>query len=592
LPIDASITRLSHTKAHEAENSSSRFLCLFVAENWQSAITLVLAVSLAVVIPAMFWGIPSNLDLTNHFRFALPFYDTIAAGKLYPGWLAESNGGYGDPSFRFYPPALYYFLAAARFVIGNWYAATLVVFAIVSIAGGLGMYFWSKSILPPSSAIWASFFYALAPYHLNQLYQSTLLAEWAGSAVLPFVFGFVERVCVRGKRKDIAGLAATYGLLIFTHLPLAVIGSMALLVYVLVRVDGPDKLHKLAKLGLGAALGLSLSAVYWVTMVAEVGWIGVNQIQRDASVDYRFNFLFSTFSPENLNVWWMNILALMTLLLFVPGLWLLFKRGVATEGHPYKQAVVALTGFALFMAVPLSRPIWSLFRPLQETQFPWRWLILVSMGGSILAAAGIGRLFGVQRLGAALLSTTPDPGQSGAKAPHSKGAPKLAVLGAMTISIVFTLSHVVREAQYLPPPKFENMLTSVRGTPSVNYWFPIWARADVRKMSTEVEAGDRAVTVTAWQPEQRRFSVAAGATTEARVRTFYYPHWIARSETEVLATRPDSDGALLISLPQQATSVELDFQEPRRNKFSTISSLSGLIIIGWLAVPFRRRQKR
>ena len=595
MPIAASITKLSHKKAHEAENASSRFLCLFAAGNCQSAVTLVLAVSLAVVVPAMFWGIPSNLDLTNHFRFALPFYDAIAAGNLYPGWLAESNGGYGDPSFRFYPPALYYLFAAARFVIGNWYAAILLVFVIVSIAGGLGMYFWSKSILPPASAIWASVFYALAPYHLNQLYQATLLAEWAGSAVLPFVFGFVERVCERGKRRDIAGLAATYGLLIFTHLPLAVIGSMVLLVYVLVRVDGPDRIRKLAKLAVGAALGLSLSAVYWVTMVAEVGWIGINQIQRDASVDYRVNFLFSTFSPENLNVWWMNILALMTVLLFMPGLWLLFNRGVTTEGHTDKKAVrgvIALTGFALFMAVPLSRPIWNLFRPLQETQFPWRWLILVSMGGSILAAAGIGRLFGVRRLGATLLSITPDRGQSGAKAPHSKGAPKLAVLGAMTISIVFTLSHVVREAQYLPPQKFENMLTSVRGTPSVNYWFPIWARADVRKMSTEVEAGDRAVTVTSWQTEQRRFSVTAGPGTEARVRTFYYPHWIAKTETGVLATRPDSDGALLISLPQHATSVELDFQEPRRNKFSTISSLSGLIIIGSLAVPFRRRQKR
>jgi 6-pyruvoyl-tetrahydropterin synthase related domain len=549
-------------------------------------ITTVICVSLALLIPAMFWGIPSNLDLTNHFRFALPFYDAIAGGRLYPGWLAESNGGYGDPSFRFYPPALYYLLAAARFVIGNWYAATLVVFGIVSIAGGLGMYFWSKSILPASSAIWASIFYALAPYHLNQLYQATLLAEWAGSAVLPFVFGFVERVCERGKRRDIAGLAATYGLLIFTHLPLAVIGSMALLVYALVRIDGPDKIRKLTRLALGATLGLSLSAVYWVTMVAEVGWIGVNQIQRDASVDYRLNFLFSTFSPENLNVWWMNILALMTLLLFAPasifvGAALrgrpsrILQERVATEGDPYKKILrpfFALTGFALFMSVPLSRPIWNLLRPLQETQFPWRWLILVSMGGSILAGAGLPLL--------AIADKKLDR------------AKRLAIFGAMIISIVFTLSHVVREAQYLPPQKFDQMLTSVRGSQSVNYWFPIWARADIRKMSTEVEAGDRPVTITSWQPEQREFSIAAGPAAEARVRTFYYPHWIARNETGVLATRPDSDGALLVSLPQQTTSVELDFQEPRRNKISTISSLSGLIIIGWLAVPLRRRQKR
>jgi len=533
--------------------------------NWRPAIVFAVVVSFVVIVPAILRGIPSNLDLTNHFRFALPFYDAIVAGDPYPGWLAESNGGYGDPSFRFYPPALYYALAAARFVIGNWYDATLVVFVLISIAGGLGMYFWSRSILPSSGASWAAFFYALAPYHLNQLYQATLLAEWAGSAVLPFVFGFVDRVCERGRRRDVAGLAATYGLLLFTHLPLGVIGSMALLVYSLVKVR---ELRKLAKLAVGGALGLSVSAIYWVTMVSEVGWIGVNNLQRDPSVDYRVNFLLSTFSPDNLNVWWMNIMALMTLMLFAPALLLLrgSKRttvGAALRGHP----VVVLTLFALFMALPLSRPIWMLLKPLQETQFPWRWMVLISMGGSILAAAGL-----------PLLS-------------NGIRAKRMLVLGAMAIAVAFTLSHVVREAQYFPPQKFETMVTDVRGSSCVNYWYPIWARSDARKMTTEVEANGRTVTVSSWRPEHRRFSVAAGPATEARVRTFYYPHWTATSEASVLATRPDKDGALLISLPQNATTVDLDFREPRKTKISTMSSLSGLMIIGMLAFPFNRRRR-
>ena len=551
--------------------------------NRQPAIAFAVVASFVVIVPAIIWGIPSNLDLTNHFRFALPFYDAIAAGDLYPGWLAESNGGYGDPSFRFYPPALYYLLAAARFVIGNWYGATLVVFVLVSIAGGLGMYFWARSILPASSASWAAVFYALAPYHLNQLYQATLLAEWAGSAVLPFVFGFVDRVCERGRRRDIAGLAATYGLLVFTHLPLAVIGSLALVVYALVRTGGTGRIRKLAKLSCGAVLGLSVSAIYWVTMVSEVGWIGVNQVQRDASVDYRVNFLLSTFSPENLNVWWMNIMALMTLMLFAPAL-LFFKQGVAKtplrgvartivgaalRGRPSVAPVVALTLFALFMALPLSRPIWLLVKPLQETQFPWRWLVLISMGGSILAAAGLQRLRSTKNR-----------------------AQRIAMFGAMAIAVAFTLSHVVREAQYFPPQKFESMVTDVRGSSCVNYWFPIWARSDARKMTTEVEAGDRVVTVSTWNPEHRKFSVTAGSATEARVRTFYYPHWTATSEAGTLPTRPDKDGALLISLPQNATSIDLDFREPRKTKISTMSSLSGLIIIGVLAVPFRRRRNK
>jgi hypothetical protein len=206
-------------------------------------------------------------------------------------------------------------------------------------------------------------------------------------------------------------------------------------------------------------------------------------------------------------------------------------------------------------------------KPLRETQFPWRWFVLISMGGSILAAAGLPILSDIVR------------------------AKRMLVLGAMSIAVAFTLSHIVREAQYFPPQKFETMLTDVRGSASVNYWFPIWARNDPRKMSTEVEANDRTVTVSSWNSEHRKFSVSAGPATEARVRTFYYPHWTATSEAGILPTRPDQDGALLISLPQNATSVELDFREPRKTKISTMSSLSGLIIIGMLAVPFNRRRR-
>src|SRR6266850_7987535 len=100
----------------------------------------VVIVSVAIMAPAIIYGIPSNHDLTNHFRFALPFHDAIRLGHFYPGWLAESNHGYGDPSFRFYPPALYYALAAARALTGNWYSSDLLTFTFLSIVGGVGTY--------------------------------------------------------------------------------------------------------------------------------------------------------------------------------------------------------------------------------------------------------------------------------------------------------------------------------------------------------------------------------------------------------------------------------------------------------------------
>lgn len=62
------------------------------------------------MLPIIIWGIPLGADLKNHYRFAVSFHDSIQAGNLYPGWLAETNNGYGDARFRLYPPGLYYLL--------------------------------------------------------------------------------------------------------------------------------------------------------------------------------------------------------------------------------------------------------------------------------------------------------------------------------------------------------------------------------------------------------------------------------------------------------------------------------------------------
>src|SRR5438067_11989590 len=80
-----------------------------------------LAAGMVAVSPILSYGFPSTLDLSNHFRFALPFYEALRRGHLYPGWLAESNDGFGGARFRCYPPALYYLLPLARGAPGTWY---------------------------------------------------------------------------------------------------------------------------------------------------------------------------------------------------------------------------------------------------------------------------------------------------------------------------------------------------------------------------------------------------------------------------------------------------------------------------------------
>ena len=535
------------------------------------SIAVVIAVSVGVILPALVWGVPSSRDLDNHFRFALPFFDALAHGRWYPGWLAESNGGYGDPSFRFYPPGVYYLLAATRWLTGSWYQASLLTLVLLSVAGGLGMYFWARSVFSATIATWAAVFYALAPYHLNQLYQSFLLAEYAACAVLPFAFGFVEALCRKRRMRDVAGLAAAYTALVLTHLPLTIIASIALLVYALMRVENPYLFDTVKKLSLAVAAGLAASAFYWVTMVAELRWIAINNVEVDASVDYRTNFLFSTLSSNNLNVWWMNILTILTLLMLAPAAIFIFRHGIHRDHSKPLKRIIAVLVFCFFMASPLSYPLWKVFPPLQQTQFPWRWLAIFSMLASIVTAAAI-QFWIAQRkqLNRSIVLVTG---------------------GCLAISVAFTLSHVVREAIYLPPSQFENTISRISGSESVNYWIPIWAASRPKDMSSRVEVADRSISIKNWEPEHRSFEVAAGNATEARVKTFYYPHWIATSGAQVLSTRPAADGALIISLPPQAATINLDFKEPPRSRIAAALGILGWISIGGLAAPWPRRRR-
>jgi uncharacterized membrane protein len=520
---------------------------------------LIVATSAALIAPAVVFGIPSNLDLSNHFRFALPFHHALQAGDLYPGWLAESNAGYGDASFRFYPPALYYLLSAARFLTGNWYDSVLVTFALIFYLGALSIYGWARSLFSPGVAAWSAILFSVTPYHLNQFYQATLLAEFAACSVLPFAFWQLERICQRQSLRNVAGLSIGFSLLVLTHLPLTVIGSIALVVYGIVRLKKDVWQRSLLLMASGAGLGLLASACFWVTMLAEKFWIRADRIKPNSSVDFRKNFIFSTFSTDNLNVWWMNILVLFSFALFCPALILLHRKTRRSSGIPTSSLGIMFL-FTLAMSTWLALPLWMMLKPLQETQFPWRWLGLLSMFGSLLTAAAIPEWRKIA---------------SGRWRPLC-----LIVMSGIVISIAFSASHIIGEAKFLSPQEFNNTLERIPGTDSVRQWLPVWASNSPQNMDGEVSAGRRTVRIADWQPEMRVFDLSPGTEQQARIKTFYYPHWKATAAGNELSVTPAEDGAMLVSLPQEAVTVTLKFVEPMRTRVAAFVTLVGWLLIG------------
>ena len=421
--------------------------------------------------------------------------------------------------------------------------------------------------------MWAGIVYTIAPYHLNQLYRSSVLAEYAACSILPFAFAFVDRVCRKGRTSDVAGLSAAYALLILVHLPLTVIGSLSLLVYGALRIKREMFWQTLMRLALAVLLALAASSFFWTTVLAELSWIKGSSIDPNINFDYRMNFLFSPWALTNFSTWYANLLGLATIGLLLPAIVLVKRAFFAKQRDTALRAIFLLALVSFLMATDLSRPVWAIVPKLRDVQFPWRWLGITAMCSSILLAASIPEWV--------------------EKVKTSFRPRDLVIVSGLALSLLFVATQIIWNAEYLQGQAFVSKFPiAARGSVSFKDWLPIWAKEviQMKKMTNDVEAGSREVKISSWEPEHRIFQIGSGPATEARVRTYYYPHWTAKSQGKSLVIRPSDDGALLITVPAEETNVELEFREPRRVGIARFVSGCGWMLIAVLFVFAPARQ--
>lgn len=569
---------------------------------------LVISFGIAAMLPVYFWGMPAGADFDNHFRFVMPFYDELRQGNLMPGWLAESNYGFGDPRFRFYPPTLYYILCFFRFAIGDWYFATLLTFTLFSALGALGVYFWTRRSLSDQTAVLAALIFTIAPYHLAQFYQASLLAEYAAAALLPFAFMFVEKLTARKDKAErsvgnlsevllnTAGLAIVYALIVTIHLPVTVIGSLSLGLYALLLTDWKNNKKALVFCALGICLGLLASSWFWVRMIGELGWIQAGENVSSPHYDYRNNFIFSPFSLGNLNTWYASLVSALTVGIFLPSLLIIrqilsFKSKDAivkyfADGENSFQikrrlsAALIIAFLTFLMMTDLSRPLWAIIPKLKDIQFPFRWLTIVSI--TICPIVALSLQIWRERF----------------KGKNIRPV-HLVLIAGFILSIFWTAKDLVIESGYLSRPEFAERIEKRRGGRSFNDWLPRGAREfkDLVPLEGKADAGKRQVTITDWQAQKRNFSIEAGDETQVRLRSYYYPLWQAFAITNEgrtpLTVGKAEDGTLLITIPPESVDVELNFVEPSSTKISIVAAAFGwMAALALLAMSFTRKLKK
>jgi len=175
---------------------------------------------------------------------------------------------------------------------------------------------------------------------------------------------------------------------------------------------------------------------------------------------------------------------------------------------------------------------------------------------------------------------------------------ELAIVLAFVLSLGFVLTQVVLEADYLTRGSFESMIQDSRQARSFKDWLPVQAKEylEVQKMAENVEAASRKVNVVSWQPEHRIIHIEDGPADVVRVRTYFYPLWVATERVggnvRSLPVSAAPDGVLLVTVPAGAADIDVAFREPPRVRYTAmVSAIAWFVIAGIFIVGLLRRTR-
>lgn len=526
---------------------------------------ILFAASFLAVLPMIVFGIFEGIDLPQHLQFASTFYQAIASGDFYPGWAANENLGYGSLGVRFYPPLSSFTIALMRVLTGDWYSAVWTTYLIFSFVGGLGVYLWAKEFIASSKAVWAGVIFIFSPYHLFEILNTSLYAEFVGASVLPFCFLFVNRICRRGKTEDIIGLAVSYAILIFAHLPLTVIGSLSLFVYALAQISKHRNRFSFLKLASAVILGLASSSIYWLKVVTEKQWLRNTAFAPDVKhFDYNLHFLLIPPRTEADMLWFFNLIVI-TIIVFVIGAKVGLARKENFELNHSLRALFILFVFSILMLTPLSQPMWAVVPFLSEVQFPWRWIVVPSIAGSILIAANFSFWsFSNQTF----------------FVPNSLRR-IIAVAAVLCVVLIYGSIYYKFSFNIFDSASFNELVEKKSKSMGFEWFWTIKTKVEVFKKPEKIIADNRKVEILSWQSTERYFTVEQGNEVRARVATLFYPHWKAAVNDVPVDLILADDGAINIPIPAEKSNVKIWFQEPFHINLAFYISATTWLILGF-----------
>jgi hypothetical protein len=488
----------------------------------------------AVEIPFFFLGTPSGHDVEFHLYSWLEVLGQWKHGTLLPRWASMANFGYGEPRFLFYPPASWT-LGGILAAIFPWTIVPSVYIWIALVAAGISMFCVARRWFDRRGAIVAAMIYVANPYHLVTVYWRSAFAELLASCLIPLLLLLVLKAADDGWRA-LAPLSLLLAAAWLTNIPAAIMihYSLALL---LLLLAWQKRSARVLLVGFAATfIGACLAAFYLLPAIYEQRWIDVAEAVSQGSRP-QDNFLFVHTADADHNTFnrivsWVAVFEMIVI----------FVTAWAAKTWRNTQLVVwkTLACWAAGCSVLLfsgTALVWRILPKLEFMQFPWRWLLCLSMMFSLFIVAALPRWW------------------------------IRAAISLLGIAVVVGVWHEIQGPWWDNAGDLREMQDNMEdkiGYAGVEEYTPVGADLseidkDARNVTTLGQAR-AAIRILQWDAEAKSFTADMSASDQLAVKLFDYPAWRVEVNGHVVDVMPNQKtGQMLVPVDSGMNRVEIRF---------------------------------
>ncbi len=523
-------------------------------------IFLILILGLTFLIPLYRKEFYISHDAESIIAKSAATYKSISDLQIPPRWAADMNYGYGTPVLNFYYPLLNYLVSlfyslgigfelAYKFLIGTFF-----------ILSGLTFYLFLSTKFGKEVSFGGAILYMLAPYHFLDLFVRGHLGEMMALAFIPLVFYFIDRNIKKISILNVALGSIFYTLLILSHNILALMFSTVLLFYILIFSRKSKFIFNI----LIVLFGLGISAYFWGPVLLEGKYINSEVFVNGYFVDHFIKIQNLIYAPWGFGADINKAGGLSPQIGIIPAILVILSIfSLKNKNRIRIYFWLAVIFVSIFLSTSISSIIWSNIHILEQFQFPWRFMAIISFANTVL--------------GAYFLSIIKN---------------KIIIFLIIGLIIISSISYVKAAGFKIKPDSF---YLNYSGTGAYHgEGTTIWTTGDASSypgFPVEIIAGEGEISNYERKSNFHKFIVKAESSVKVKDNTVYYPGWrvfVNGQEKNIEFQDPNHRGLITFDAPKGSYDVEVKFTEIVLRKAANLISVISIVFIIMLLI-FRNK---